>query len=212
LKFSFYERDSLGIAGITATPDFYDGVPPISTLRFDYDLRKMHRDRFAVASVLFFSEYCAGPIRLPESVSPELASAIEVYLGGNRARVMDVEYDPYAAPTGTNVLDVSRELRSDNPENVPGEIRSVFLDVLNGDLWFGSIGNIDHIISATNGHIVGSGSSLRDYEIAIGTVVAFADLLFGGAVRVSSPVEIGSVEQHRVARLLAACNLQLVSS
>lgn len=210
MKFSFYERDSLGIAGITATSEHYDAIPPISTVRFDFDIRKMNRDRFAVASVLFFSEFCSGPLNFGEGVSPEVASAIEGYLSDRGARVTTVEYEPYASATGVNVIDISSTLRSESPTNAPGETRTIFLDVLPGDRWFGSISHIDHIITSTNGHIVATNSNTRNFEISVATALSFCDLYYADSIRVSQIEGLDSSLALRVSQLLASCNSQLI--
>lgn len=209
MRFSFYERDSLGIAGITATPEHYDSVPPVSTVLFDFDLRKMNRDRFAVAAVLFFSEYLSGPIHFPDDVSPEIAIAIEEYLSVRNVRVMTVNYEPYAAASGLNRIDVSSVLRGSDPVNSPGAVRTIYLDSLRSDKWFGSISNIDHIVTSTNAHVIASESSVRNFELLCATGLSFCDLFVADSLRVRSNSTSADLVFSSVGKLLAACNVEL---
>lgn len=211
MKFSFYERDSLGIAGITATADSYDGMPPISTVRFDFDLRKMNRDRFAVACVLFFSEFLSGSVSFPENVSPELAKSIERYFSDRDVRVATVDYEPYAAPIGTNIIDVASELRSANPLNSPDETRTIYVDVLPSDEWFGTISNIDHVITSTNGHVIAADDDSRSLEVSVATAVSLCDWLYADSIRIRPPLGFSTEHLERLAELLASCNIGFIS-
>ncbi|MBN1607198.1 MAG: hypothetical protein JW940_11240 [Polyangiaceae bacterium] len=98
MQFRVESDTALNVTSVTAIPEEYDGIPPLSTVSFGAVAQDIHDDRTALACVLLFWRHISGTVSFGKGCSPALATAIEDLFWPRRVRVATVNQKAGALP------------------------------------------------------------------------------------------------------------------
>ena len=213
MKIMWNGRDVTGRFRMEATPEAYDGVPPIDVLLMDRDMPQVNNDLLGISSVLAFGEYCEGRLELPRTVSPEAASAIEEFLEPARVRVSDVEYEPFANSLGEGYLylDLEGILQIPAP-NILGTERVAAVSVLNSAAFSGALASMDGVALGSNAAVLGKlCQSESSFLPSLAVAVLFAESLRARTIVVEDPLISDSGFRTKLSNLLGGCKLMLIN-
>lgn len=211
MRFAWERESDEGFCTITATPEDYDGHPPIQVLTMDYIPRLVANDRLAASCLLGFGYYSSGAVNLMSPVSAELANAA-TRVFRDRVVIPSVNYVPKAITYGSNVfrlnLDAGRNLQLQ--WNGFGTPREFELQMVALEGTFSSSFSDEVLRLPTNAAMVVSRDAAAEERILpyIAQAVLMAEDLDVGRIMLP-PGMVRSPKLNNVAQLLQTCGLML---
>ncbi|MEO7587772.1 MAG: hypothetical protein ABIS84_07050 [Arachnia sp.] len=152
---------------LTATPDDYDGAPPLPTFTMDHWPTPIHDDRLALASFLLFRPWISGVLAIDGTVSPALSQMVRSVHTPVWVHLEPVELRPKALASGSRSLTISMVGAASAPIPVAtSRTGDVSVSVLRSDQATGAIRTATGLDVASNAFMFADTPARRDEVLA----------------------------------------------